>query len=248
MSVRIGCIVIVTGLIAAPASGQMVVSRCADCHLASATPPEPDHVIDWERSPHGRNQVGCEKCHGGDSSSFEPFRAHQGILNSRNPASPVHPRNLSKTCGTCHPGPFVAFQKSRHFALHEQMQGRVPTCTTCHEQVAARMLSPKALERQCNACHGEGKVAPRAERASNGRAVLEQIEDVRASLTAVRRVLDRMPRGERRSALEESWEQAEVPLVQSVHDSHAFVFESALERIAVARQRIDTLMHEFEAK
>lgn len=235
-------------LAAVPAHAQIVVSRCADCHLAAANPPAPDHVADWERSPHGQKMVGCEKCHGGDPATFESFRAHQDILNSRNPASPVHPRNLAATCGTCHPGPFVAFQKSRHYALIQDMAGSPPSCVTCHEQVAARLLSPKALERQCNQCHGEGKTAPRPNRATTARALLEQLNEVRSSLTAARRLIDRMPRDARRTQLEESLQQAEVPLVQGVHDAHAFVFDSALERIGVARQRTDALMQAVVGK
>jgi hypothetical protein len=103
---------------ATPAAAQQ--SRCADCHFSRPDAPAPDHYSDWDRSAHGRNNVGCEKCHGGDATTFEPFVAHGGILNSVNPASPVNRRNLSATCGTCHVGPFVGFQKSQHFALLEK--------------------------------------------------------------------------------------------------------------------------------
>ena len=44
-------------------------SRCADCHFASPNNPRPNHVSTWDRSPHGRNGVGCEKCHRGDSTT-----------------------------------------------------------------------------------------------------------------------------------------------------------------------------------
>jgi hypothetical protein len=79
--------------------------------------------------------VGCEKCHGGDATTFEPFLAHQGILNSMNPASPINRRNLSATCGTCHAGPFVAFQKSQHFAL----LNKGDTGVACVRRVTARL-------------------------------------------------------------------------------------------------------------
>ena len=100
-------------LFATPAASQQ--SRCADCHFSRPDAPAPDHLSDWDRSAHSSNNVGCEKCHGGDATTFEPFLAHRGILNSTNPASPVNRRNLSATCGTCHAGPFVAFQNSQHF-------------------------------------------------------------------------------------------------------------------------------------
>ena len=37
-------------------------SSCAGCHFAN--PDAPGHLYEWERSPHGRNSVGCEGCHG----------------------------------------------------------------------------------------------------------------------------------------------------------------------------------------
>ena len=43
--------------------------------------------------------MGCEKCHGGDPTVYDAFRAHQGILGSRNPSRPVNRVNLPRTCG-----------------------------------------------------------------------------------------------------------------------------------------------------
>ena len=86
-------------LSAAPATAQQ--SRCADCHFANPTAPAGIHLSDWDRSAHSRNNVGCEKCHGGDATTFESFLAHRGVLNSANPASPVNRRNLPATCGAC---------------------------------------------------------------------------------------------------------------------------------------------------
>jgi hypothetical protein len=51
------------------------------------------HLAEWDLSAHGRRNVGCEACHGGDPTSFEPFVAHRGVLARSNPASPVHRRN-----------------------------------------------------------------------------------------------------------------------------------------------------------
>jgi hypothetical protein len=232
-------------LIVAPAAAQTVKSRCADCHLSAAAPPNLAHLADWEHSPHGRNDIGCEKCHGGDAATFESFIAHRSILAPRNPASPVHRRNVPATCGSCHPGPFVAFQNSRHYELLRQGDSHPPTCATCHGEVAARLLPAKSLARQCNSCHGADKVAPHTEYAESARMMLESIIDVRASMSAARRLIDRVPEGERRSRLEIAFEQAEVPLIQAVHDSHAFVFSSAVQRLAVSRERIEALTLEL---
>lgn len=119
-------------------------SRCGDCHFSRPEAPAPDHLADWDRSAHSRNNVACEKCHGGDATTFESFLAHRGILNSTNPASPVNRRNLSATCGTCHAGPFVAFQISQHFALLEKVTSGFP----CVD-----------LSRRCRLCQAVGQSA-----------------------------------------------------------------------------------------
>jgi hypothetical protein len=112
------------------ADGFAQSSTCADCHFANPAAPAREHLSDWERSAHGRNNVGCEKCHDGDASTYEVMLAHRGLLGSSNPASPVHRRNLPATCGRCHTGPFVRFQNSQHFKLLGAGDHRVPTCTT----------------------------------------------------------------------------------------------------------------------
>ena len=83
-------------VLASPAESQQ--SRCADCHFANPSAPAADHLADWDFSAHSRNNVGCEKCHGGDASTFEKSLAHRGILNSANAKSPVN--RLSTGFGT----------------------------------------------------------------------------------------------------------------------------------------------------
>ena len=176
-------LVIATGWLCAPApvSAQQG-SRCADCHYAQITVPAQDHLYDWDRSPHARHGVGCEKCHGGNAASFEKSLAHRGILSPGNRKSPVNPANLPATCGGCHTGPYVAFQESRHFELLKGGETHGPTCSTCHDAVAGRLLSPAALEKQCARCHGPKEIAPRAERAKNARAMYEGLNTVREQL------------------------------------------------------------------
>jgi len=100
---------------ATPAISQ---SRCADCHFSRPDAPAADHLSDWDRSAHSRNNVGCEKCHGGDATTFESLLAHRSILNSTNPASPVNRRNLSTTCGTCHAGFVNLMYQARPYDAH----------------------------------------------------------------------------------------------------------------------------------
>jgi hypothetical protein len=145
------------GLWAAPALAQTSPSRCADCHVSRPDAPGERHVADWDTSPHGRNAIGCETCHGGNASTFEPVPAHQGILHFSNSASPVARVNLPGTCGKCHTGAFAAFQKSRHYELVRAGNRDAPTCATCHGEVGAQLLSPRQLEGRCAGCHGDAK-------------------------------------------------------------------------------------------
>lgn len=232
-------------LISLPLQAQR--SRCADCHFANPDAPNRYHLDDWDHSVHGRQGVGCERCHGGDATTFESFRAHRVILNSRNPASPVHWRNLPRTCGTCHPGPYVAFQESRHHHLLEEGREGVPVCSTCHGEVAARLLSPRGLFAQCSSCHGEGKSAPRPEYPP--RAGFSSNRSKRRHLLEHARILvERVRDPERKARLREEWEQAQVPLTQCAQGGHRFVFDRVEERLALARQRVEALNHRSPAQ
>lgn len=216
-------------------------SRCADCHFSRPDAPAPDHLADWDHSAHSRN-VGCEKCHGGDATTFEPFLAHRGILNSTNPASPVNRRNLSATCGTCHAGPFVGFQKSQHFTLLEKGDTRVPVCLTCHGAAGDRRPSARALETQCAQCHGPNRIAPRPERAEAARTLYDALHESRDLMKTVRSLVNRVSDKPRRAQLDEAYQQAEVPLIQAVQAGHQFVYDDLKERLSVARQRIEALL------
>lgn len=232
---------------AVPGAARGQESHCADCHIsnpaaAAVTGFEESHIVDWDHSAHGRNRVGCDRCHGGDPTTFEPFRAHAGILNSRNPASPANRANLPRTCGVCHAGPFVAFQRSRHDELLRGGDEQVPSCSTCHGEMGAHLLAPKGLESQCARCHGAGKVDPNPEYAKQARLMLEGIRDVRAMLNEARPLVGRIKDKARREALTQEYEQAEVPLTEAVHAGHAFVFDQLEERLAVARKRAEALL------
>lgn len=224
-----------------PASAQQA-SRCADCHFAQNNIPAQDHLFDWDRSPHGRANVGCEKCHGGNPTVFESSLAHRGILNSGNPKSPAHRSNLPATCGGCHVGPFVAFQDSRHYELLKGGDEHGPTCSTCHDPVAGELLSPKALEKQCSACHGPREVAPRAERARNARTMYESLNAVREQLKLANVMIKRVDDKQRRADLMAEYEQATVPLTRAINAGHKFVYGELDEHLKVAQERVEKLM------
>lgn len=226
--------------IAAPSHAQG--SRCGDCHIATPGAPAPRHVSAWDLSAHGRNNVGCEKCHGGDATTFESFQTHRGIVPFGNPSSPVERRNLPRTCGMCHSGQFVEFQRSRHYEVLRSGDTHAPTCTTCHDEVGAYLPSPKALEGECNRCHGPNKTAPRPEFAKQARLLLEGVNDVRASLKAAQSLIRRVKSRPRREEFERQYQQVQVPITEAVHAGHSFTFLRVDERLAVARERAGALL------
>lgn len=232
--------------IVASAPSEAQVSLCADCHFANPqADPDPNHLQDWDRSAHGRNQVGCEGCHEGNAATAESFLAHQGVLTSRNPSSPVHRTNLPRTCGACHTGAFVAFQKSRHHELLGQGSGDGPTCSTCHGSVGADLLSPRRLEQQCSSCHGADGVYPQPDVALQGRLLLEEVTLVRELLRQSAGLIERVEDPTRRQQLEYDYEQAQVPLTEAVQAAHAFVFDQMKERLTTARERSIVLLNDL---
>jgi hypothetical protein len=227
-------------------------SRCADCHFANPSPTfaarlrgAETHLRNWDLSAHARANIGCERCHGGDPTTFEPLAAHRGILPWTNPASPVHRVNLPKTCGVCHAGPFVAFQKSRHFALLQGSNPVVPTCTTCHGDAGENRPSPKALERECATCHRPGRADEHPEHPALGRKMLEGVREVRALLKEANNLIERIKDRPRRARLEHAAQQVDVPLTQATQASHAFVYDDLEERLDTARRRLAALFEEL---
>lgn len=225
--------------LATPAVSQQ--SRCADCHFSRPDAPAQSHLSDWDHSAHSRNNVGCERCHGGDETTFESLLAHRNVLHSTNPASPVNRRNLPTTCGKCHAGPFVAFQKSQHFALLQKGDNRVPVCSTCHGEAGYRRPAARALETQCAQCHGPNRIAPRPERAEAARTLYDALHDSRDLMKSARSLVNRVTDKSRRAQLDEAYRQAEIPLIEAVQAGHQFVFDDLKERLSVARQRIEAL-------
>jgi len=92
------------GTVGSPVGKAAVVKTCTMCHaseryLAKFNFPS-DRLETFMQSYHGLAlQAGsvvaanCESCHG-----------HHDIFPSSDPRSKVHPANLAKTCGQCHPG------------------------------------------------------------------------------------------------------------------------------------------------
>ena len=232
-----------TAIVAPRVSAQIATrSGCADCHYADPKAPRPDHLEAWDRSPHGRNAVGCEACHGGNPRTFEGFLAHQGIISPADSKSPVNRRNLARTCGACHVGPFVAFQDSRHSLLLQEGSESGPTCSTCHGEVDGRLLSSRALAARCNQCHGPGNVAPRSERARQVREQYDDLTAVREQLKLAQALIKRVNDKTRRASLTEAYRQVEIPLKRAVDAGHRFVYDELRAHLSVARARVQALL------
>jgi len=247
MTVRAWLIVLTVAavplVVASRAAGQIPPkSGCADCHFADPQSPRREHLEAWDRSPHGRANVGCEKCHGGNAHTFEGFLAHAGIVRPSDAKSPVHPRNLAATCGSCHTGALIAFQQSRHSQLLQSGNRSGPTCSTCHGEVGGRVLSAKALAGECNGCHGPGERAPRALRAQDVREEYDALQAVRQQMKLAQSLIRRVADKQRRAWLTEAYRQVEIPVQRAVDAGHQFVYEDLREQLAVARTRVEALL------
>jgi hypothetical protein len=214
---------------------------CADCHLATPEAPGREHVLTWDRSPHGRNAVSCSSCHGGNGGTFERSRAHRDMLGGGNRKSPLNLKNIPGTCGSCHVGPYVAFQESRHYALLQAGNDKAPTCVTCHGETDGRLLSAKALAGQCSDCHGPREMAPRADRVREVRELYTSVSLMREQMKLAGNLVKRINDQETRAVLQNQLEQAEVPLTRAVNAGHKFVYDELRTYLAQAQERVQAL-------
>ena len=215
---------------------------CADCHIATPSAPGEAHVLEWDRSPHGRSGVSCSACHGGNRATFERFRAHDGIIGPSNRRSPLHPPNIPGTCGRCHPGPFAAFQSSRHFALLGAGNTKAPTCVTCHGETDGRLLSAKALASRCASCHGPKEEAARAGRVETVRELYESLSGVRRDLKLATDLIKRVNDSALRAQLTDAVQMVESPLTRAVYAGHTFEYDELRRSLTQAQERVGALL------
>lgn len=132
---------------------------CARCHSNPGLTSEyrmrfPDAAEHYMESIHGRALLklglvvapSCNDCHG----------VHD-IRRSVDWSSPIHHRNIAKTCGKCHLGVEQIYEQSVHGKLLAAGSGKGPVCTDCH---TAHEIEPpvnghfKATsDRRCGRCH-----------------------------------------------------------------------------------------------
>lgn len=137
-------------------------NACITCHQALGPSVERAHNFDeWEQSVHARKGINCEKCHGGNPNESDPQKAHQGILKSNQPKSPLYFSNIPETCGQCHASELEQFKKSYHYRELKR-SGHGPNCITCHGSMAISIPKPKQLEQNCSLCHAQRQIASEA--------------------------------------------------------------------------------------
>ncbi|MEK6407544.1 MAG: cytochrome c3 family protein [Acidobacteriota bacterium] len=121
--------------------------KCIACH--SRQKERAGQVVSiYQTSTHGKMNIGCEGCHGGDASQAEKLRAHAGRFIARPDASAT-----LEMCGRCHRQPLEFFKSSRHFAARPNV--RRLDCVECHGVHGIGAASESFRWPQfCAGCHG----------------------------------------------------------------------------------------------
>jgi hypothetical protein len=137
------------------AQDEKIENACVQCH---ARLPGGSFVSvkshDWKGSMHQRHGVTCDKCHGGNPLSSDQKEAHEGVLGSNDPLSPVYYKNIPSTCGKCHSAEVYKFTQSFHYKRLEST-GRGPDCVTCHGSMVTTVLTPDNIASVCERCHND---------------------------------------------------------------------------------------------
>ncbi|MGA1874441.1 MAG: hypothetical protein ACMUIA_02415 [bacterium] len=127
-------------------------------------------VKQWQESVHGKNNVTCPACHGGDPSSFnKPKIKGTGYLGKPSRI------DIPEFCSRCHANPswmrqynkrtdqFSQYKTSKHGkGLFQNNDTKVATCVDCHgkHNIAgvndpASLANHKNIAETCATCHGD---------------------------------------------------------------------------------------------
>jgi hypothetical protein len=120
---------------------------CIDCHVRLKD--KAGQIVSiYQTSTHRRESVGCDGCHGGDSSQSDESKAHARHFITRPDASAT-----VQMCGTCHRQPLEFFKNSRHVAARPNA-ARLD-CVECHGVHSIGAASDSFRWPQfCAGCHG----------------------------------------------------------------------------------------------
>lgn len=128
--------------------------NCVACHRRTTG----QVAAIYHTSAHNRAGVGCDGCHGGDSSRAEKSQAHVGAFVAR----PDTTATLAM-CGNCHQQPLSFFKKSRHVAA--QPNAARLDCVECHGVHGIGAASESfRWPSFCAGCHGLEYLPPLPQR------------------------------------------------------------------------------------
>lgn len=155
--------ILIIGISLAPASIALAAGNaCITCHESLLPSTQRAHdFTEWRDSVHARKGVTCDQCHGGNATTTDVKQAHQGVVRSTQPTSPLYFNRIADACGKCHAQEAAEYKKSFH-AKELARAGRGPNCTTCHGSMATRILDPQQMEQTCSLCHSLRPVASEA--------------------------------------------------------------------------------------
>ena len=124
-----------------------VDDNCIACH-SRETDKAREIVSIYQSSTHGKMNIGCDGCHGGDASQTEKAKAHAGHFIARPDTNAT-----LEMCGKCHRQPLEFFKGSRHFAVKPNV--RRLDCVECHGVHGIGAASQSFRWPQfCAGCHG----------------------------------------------------------------------------------------------
>ena len=208
-------------------------SRCVTCHQTLPEASQAGHGFSaWRGSGHATAGVGCEACHGGDTSATDQTAAHRTVVRSSARASPLYYTRIPITCGRCHAAQLAYFRSSVHFARLES-DGRGPNCVTCHGAMATSVLTPEQVLGTCSACHVAGGSAP-VDKARESAPVLFLVRSEAILYHVVSSVATRAPAA-RAARARAPLASAQRNLSAAAEVWHTFRLDSASARLAAAQ-------------
>lgn len=226
---------------AGPATiGTVEENSCVECHQKPETVRAfpvwaRDQFLHWYGAVHGRAGVACEACHHGDATAPAKVDAHQGMLPSRDPLSPVFYKNVPQTCGKCHEAVYEAFSTSDHY--RELVSDRLaPSCNTCHGfQMDMGAVTPTQLVARCTVCHS-GERGVKQHVVSQARKALDQIAETQRVLQHARVTVDlALEQGVAPQNLDAMLSKAEQDLQKTGIHWHSFRLEAFDSELAGIR-------------
>lgn len=233
--------VLLVALSAAPASsesrgrGAQPTNSCVRCHKRLVLSDPDEKFAEWQSSVHSRKGVTCDLCHGGDANAQEKKAAHRTIVSLVDPKSPIHFRNVSNTCGQCHPIQFTAFFYSGHFrGLAERERGA--TCVTCHGGMATIVPEPEELPAKCSMCHNERmQIWPDAPRLAQGS--LEQLRNARILVERTEQLIASAPKeGKEFQRVKDLSRRSQEELARASKEWHTFNLPWVDRKVGLAQQ------------